>query len=73
MKELINWNDIYYTGLNFVHETDESKYPNINELFLDWFFIDALKNIDIAKGHLMNMLRFKYVLCIIRNMFIKFK
>lgn len=61
IQQLKDWNNRYVTGHILTKEYDESKWPILLEWFLDWFFEEALMNLDKAKDAFNEYLKFTYI------------
>lgn len=61
LEQLKEWNDKYALGMTFQKETNEDKWPILLEWFLDWFFEEALLDIEIAREAFREYRNFTYI------------
>lgn len=61
LQQLKDWNNQYAVGSTFRKEHDEAKFPILLEWFLDWFFEEALLDIEIAREAFREYRNFTYI------------
>lgn len=61
LQQLKDWNNQYAIGSVFRKEHDEAKFPILLEWFLDWFFEEALLDIEVAKEAFNEYVHFTYI------------
>lgn len=61
LEQLKDWNNQYILGMTLRREPDESNWPILLEWFLDWFFEEALLNIETAREAFNEYVDFTYI------------
>lgn len=61
LQQLKEWNNQYAIGSTFRKETNEDKWPILLEWFMDWFFEEALLDIEIAREAFYEYINFTYI------------
>lgn len=61
LDQLKEWNDQYLVGCTFIKEKDESKFPILLDWFLDWFFAEALNDINVAKEAFVEYINISFI------------
>lgn len=61
LSQLENFVSNYRTGCMLVKETDTKKHPILLEWFLDWFFDEALNDLELARKSFNLFVDFTYI------------
>lgn len=61
LDQLIKWNSQYFISTGLKKEPNKDKHPVLLEWFLDWYFKEAVFDVNISKRAFNEFVNFTYI------------